>query len=331
MGTFLVTGGCGFIGSHLVEALQRHCHHVRVLDDLSTGKLGNVSAAAEVIVGSIVDERLVKAAMAGVDGCFHLAAIASVDRSNHDWLGTHRVNMTGTINVLCAARAAAGRQPAPVVYASSAAVYGDSANLPLCETAESLPTSAYGVDKRACELHARIATHIHRVPTVGLRFFNVYGPRQDPTSQYCGVISKFADALYQGSPVEIHGNGEQTRDFIYVEDVANILISAMERAHGIAPNVFNACSGRAASIRQLAKTIAFMLTTSLKVRHRPARPGDILASGGSPVKALRLLEWRAEIDLEQGLRRTIAWLKAERRVDRVSAGPLRSALTEVHS
>jgi UDP-glucose 4-epimerase len=307
----LVTGGCGFIGSHLVEMLQDSGYDVRILDDMSTGSWANIRPDTEVIVGSVNDEGAVTAAMAGVDGCFHLAAIASVDRSNIRWSHSHKVNLTGTINVLHAAHTVSPRQPVPVVYASSAAVYGDNPALPLCETDEPSPTSAYGADKRSCELHARVAMKVHGVPSVGLRFFNVYGPRQDPTSPYSGVISKFASALYRDSPLDVHGDGEQTRDFVYVEDVARFLIAAMERAHLIAPNILNVCSGRATSIRHLVETVATILETSPHVRYGPPRAGDVRASIGSPLKALCALGQRAEIDLKEGLYRTLAWIKSD--------------------
>ena len=180
MAHYLVTGGCGFIGSHLVDALIAARHRVRILDDLSSGKRGNVPAAAEVTIGDVADPAAVRDAMSGIDGCFHLAAIASVARSNVDWLGTHRVNLAGAITVLDAARA----RRTPVVYASSAAVYGDNPNVPLTEDAVTRPLTAYGADKLGCELHGRVAWHVHRVPNTGVRLFNVYGPRQDPNSPY---------------------------------------------------------------------------------------------------------------------------------------------------
>ncbi|MGH7152360.1 MAG: NAD-dependent epimerase/dehydratase family protein, partial [Acetobacteraceae bacterium] len=185
MATWLVTGGAGFIGSHLCDALLRRGDAVRVLDDLSTGKRENLPAGAELMIGDIADPAAVERALAGVDGCFHLAAIASVARGIDDWLGTHCTNLTGTITVFDAVR----RHPVPVIYASSAAVYGDCPAQPLTERAPTAPLSAYGADKLGCELHARVARQVHGITTVGLRFFNVYGPRQDPDSPYSGVIS----------------------------------------------------------------------------------------------------------------------------------------------
>ncbi|HYZ25110.1 MAG TPA: NAD-dependent epimerase/dehydratase family protein, partial [Rhodopila sp.] len=185
MSTYLVTGGAGFIGSHLCDALGARGDVVRVLDDLSTGKRENLRPEVELIVGDIADPLTAADAVAGIDGCFHLAAIASVEKGVTDWLGTHHANLTGTISIFDAIRRT-GRG-IPVVYASSAAVYGDAATVPIAETEPCRPLSAYGADKYGSELHARVASHVHGIPTVGLRFFNVYGPRQDPASPYSGV------------------------------------------------------------------------------------------------------------------------------------------------
>ncbi len=221
---YLVTGGAGFIGSHVCDALLARGARVRVLDDLSTGRRENVPAGAELLVGDAADPAVVRDATAGISGCFHLAAIASVARGVEDWLGTHRANLTATITILDALR---GRD-VPVVYASSAAVYGDCPVRPIDEAAPLRPLSAYGADKLGCELHARVATHVHRVPTAGLRFFNVYGPRQDPRSPYSGVISIFCERVRSGRAVQIHGDGGQTRDFVFVADVVAALLAAMD-------------------------------------------------------------------------------------------------------
>ena len=173
MAKYLVTGGCGFIGSHLCDALGTAGHSVRILDDLSTGKRENVPNVDDILVGNVAEADVVRDAMADVDGCFHLAAIASVQRSNEEWAGTHRVNLTGTINVLDAARTARDGKPVPVVYASSAAVYGDNPAMSLSEDAEKRPLTAYGADKLGSEQHARVAGTLHGVPTTGFRFFNI--------------------------------------------------------------------------------------------------------------------------------------------------------------
>lgn len=306
MPTYLVTGGCGFIGSHLADALLAEGHAVRILDDLSSGKRANKPDAAELIVGDVADAAVVEAAMRGVDGCFHLAAIASVERGNQDWLGTHRVNLTGTITVMDAARRAG---PVPVVYASSAAVYGDNPALPLNEDATPLPLSAYGADKLGCELHARVAGLVHAVPTTGLRFFNVYGPRQDPASPYSGVISIFCDRLRAGRGVTVFGDGEQTRDFVFVADVVRALLAAM-RAVSRQARVFNVCTGRATSVTDLARATAEVLGVGPAIGFGPARPGDIRASLGDPSAAREGLGFAAETMLRDGLGRTLAVIGA---------------------
>jgi UDP-glucose 4-epimerase len=238
--------------------------------------------------------------MTGVQGCFHLAAIASVDRGNRDWVGTHAANQTGTITVLDVARHGCDGTPVPVVYASSAAVYGNPVILPSPEDAPLRPTSAYGADKLGSELHARVASSVHGVPTLGLRFFNVYGPRQDPASPYSGVISIFADRLRRRLPITIHGDGQQVRDFVYVGDVVRHLIAGMGQA-SVAADVFNVCTGRSTTIRELAHTAAHLLGGHPDLKFGPARAGDIRVSVGSPRRAIAALGVSADIRLEEGL------------------------------
>ena len=304
---FLVTGGAGFIGSHLAAALLAEGHAVRVLDDLSTGHRANLAPEAELIEGCITDAARVREALDGVDGCFHLAAIASVERGVQAWVGTHRVNLTGTITILDALRRRSGAGRVPMVYASSAAVYGDCTDLPIRESAERQPLSAYGADKLGCELHARVATASFGIPTVGLRFFNVFGPRQDPRSPYSGVISIFCDRLRQGLPVEIFGDGRQTRDFIYVADVVTALLRAMARQPEGAP-VFNVCTGQATSVLDLAGTIAELCGTRPALRWRPARAGEIVHSLGAREQGAAALGLPAPTSLRDGLRTVLEWL-----------------------
>src|SRR4249920_1895883 len=244
---YLATGGAGFVGSHLVEGLLESGHRVRVLDDLSTGPRRNVPAAAEFVEGDVTDAQTVERAFSDIDGCFHLAAVASVERCHREWVRGHQVNLTGTINVFDQARRARPDRTVPVVYASSAAVYGDCRVVGVGEEYPAAPLSAYGADKAACEFHARIAGAVHGVPTAGLRFFNLYGPRQDPRSPYSGVISIFADRLLRGRPIEIFGDGEQVRDFTYVGDAVAALRRAMDAASTEAP-VLNICTGRGTSV-----------------------------------------------------------------------------------
>jgi UDP-glucose 4-epimerase len=302
MGLYLVTGGCGFIGSHLVDDLIEDGHGVVVLDDLSSGRRENLHPRARLIVGDVADTALTARAMAGVNGCFHLAAIASVMRSNEDWLGTHRANLTGTIAVFEAARRA---EPVPVVYASSAAVYGAADDALLSEDSPARPLTAYGADKLGCELHARVACHVHGVPTTGLRFFNVYGPRQDPHSPYSGVISVFHARIAAGLPVTIDGDGLQSRDFIYVADIVAHLRAAMARIGGGAA-IYNVCTGRATSVLEIARVLSRRLGGETAFTHGPARPGDMRQAIGSPDRAVEALGLRAEIRIADGLDRLIA-------------------------
>jgi UDP-glucose 4-epimerase len=305
MANWLVTGGCGFIGSHLVEALTARGDHVRILDDLSTGRREHAPPGSELIVGCITDAETVARAMRGMDGCFHLAAIASVERGRTEWLTTHRINLTGTIAVFEAARAARPDRPLPVVYASSAATYGDNANTPLKESEAPRPLSAYGADKLGCELHGRVAWNIHRIPSIGLRFFNVYGPRQDPSSPYSGVISIFVDRMRGGRGVDVYGDGQQLRDFIFVKDVVRFLLAAMGKAEGDG-RVFNVCTGRSTSIVDLARTIAGVVGCQPAIAQKPPRAGDIRVSLGHPDAAERFLGVKALTSLEDGLRATLA-------------------------
>ena len=239
--TYLITGGAGFIGSHLADALLAQGHKVRVLDDFSTGKMENLDDRCDVVRGDARDLSAVRRAMSGTDGCFHLAAIASVARGNEDWVGTHGVNQGATVTVLDTARTLGGL---PVVYASSAAVYGSLEGTAREDTMPA-PRTAYGVDKLGSELHARVGAHVHGVPSVGFRFFNVYGPRQDPASPYSGVISIFADAIGAGRPITLHGDGRQTRDFVYVRDVVAHLVAGMRYCSETrGAHVLNVCTGQ---------------------------------------------------------------------------------------
>ena len=309
MGKYLVTGGCGFIGSHLAESLERDGHRVRVLDDLSTGKRENLSASVELLIGDVADAALVRQAMDGVDGCFHLAAIASVERGNLDWLGTHRANLTGAIAVFDAARRP-NATGIPVVYASSAAVFGDEPTMPLTEGSPVRPLSADGADKLGCELHARVAGVVHGVPTAGMRFFNVYGPRQDPKSPYSGVISIFCDRLGAHRPVTIFGDGLQTRDFVYVADVVASLRAAIASLTTVKTAVYNVCTGRSTSIVDLAHTIAGLCGIAADISFAPPRAGEIRVSLGSPAKLKAELGIDCHTAIADGLRVTLDSLKA---------------------
>ena len=306
MRRFLITGGAGFIGSHLHDALRGVGASVRILDDFSTGKRSNLPADAEIMAGDVADPQTMHAALDGMDGCFHLAAIASVERSTNEWLATHRTNLTGTITVFETIWRLGTR--IPVIYASSAAVYGDVKTLPISELAPKHPLSAYGADKFGCELHAAIASQIHGIPTVGLRFFNVYGPRQDPRSPYSGVISIFCQRVLAGQSVTIHGDGEQTRDFIYVGDVVAVLMAAMRLLPKAA--VFNVCTGQATSIGTLANTIMRLAGQQTSIEYSEARRGDIRHSIGSPGNMQSALGPIEPTSIDDGLQQVLTWLRA---------------------
>lgn len=310
MAHYLVTGGCGFIGSHLTGSLLNEGHTVTILDDLSTGRLEYKPERARLVIGDVAGADVVRHAMDGVDGVFHLAAVASAQRSRESWAETHRTNVGGAVTVFEVARTIRVGAPVPVVYASSAAVYGDTPDTPLSEDCVPQPRSAYGVDKLGCELHARVAWEIHAVPTVGFRFFNVYGPRQDPLSPYSGIISIFARRVAHSEEVEIHGNGEQVRDFVYVGDVVRFLTASMA---GQPPNqpqgaaVYNLCTGRPTSILMLLDVLQELCGKRARRLHRPARPDDIRLSIGDPAKARAAFGLTCRTGLLEGLGATLSW------------------------
>lgn len=306
MARYLVTGGCGFIGSHLCEALYMQGHQVRVLDNLSTGKLENLNIPYEMQYGDVGNFEDVETAMKDVDGCFHLAAVASVERSIEDWSATHRTNLSGAIHVFDAAKT----NKTSVVYASSAAVYGDNAMMPLSENAQPCPLSAYGADKLGCEYHAKVAGLIHGVPTAGMRFFNVFGPKQDPKSPYSGVISIFIDRMINKQSLKIFGDGQQVRDFVYVNDVVRFLLKAMENTTCDA-EIYNVCTGQHTAIMQLAKTLSAITGEALDIVKHPARGGDIHVSIGDVNKSRKQLRISAKTSLAEGLKDTINFLLSE--------------------
>jgi UDP-glucose 4-epimerase len=316
---YLVTGGCGFIGAHLVRALARQGHRVRVLDDLSSGRAEALPPGVELTVGDVRDRSAVRAALEGAAGCFHLAAVASVERSRLEWLESHRVNLGGTVTVLEAARDASPH-PVPVVHASSAAVYGEVGELPLKEEGPVAPTSAYGADKLSGELHAAIGRHLFGLPALGLRFFNVYGPGQQADSPYSGVITRFADQIARGEAVTLFGTGRQTRDLVYVHDVVRALLAAMERLPG-ASGVVNVCSGREVSVLEVAQHLAVLAGKPLRVTREPPRPGDILRSVGCPARLTAVLGVVAATPLREGLERTLGWHDGRRRPDAARRPP----------
>lgn len=300
----LVTGGAGFIGSHLVNALVGQGHEVLVIDDLSTGLRENVNARARLIVGSITDAQLVREAIAAVDACIHLAAIASVERCNQAWAISHGVNQSAFVALLeFVARRPGG--PFPVVYASSAAVYGDSCDLPIREVSPTRPLSAYGADKLGCELHARAAGTTAGLATFGLRFFNVYGAGQPPGSPYAGVISLFTERVSRGEPVTIYGDGSHSRDFVHVSDAVRSILAALGCASSEAP-VCNVGTGVETSIMNLAKTLCQFVVRPVDIVLLPARAGDIARSVADVTRARQILGFEARVDLVAGLKTLIS-------------------------
>ncbi len=305
---FLVTGGAGFIGSHLVERLLADGHDVRVLDNFSSGSLDNLAFAGPddalaIIRGDVRDLACVEAAAAGVEVIFHQAAMRSVPQSVADPLGTNASNVTGTLHVLEAARRGGVRR---VVYASSSSVYGERPDLPKRETQAPAPISPYGVSKLAGEQYAAVWNRLYGIETVGLRYFNVFGPRQDPASEYAAVIPRFILAALEGRPVEIHGDGQQSRDFTDVDNAveANVLAADAEAAAG---EVFNVGCGGRISLLEIVGQLEALLGLPVQRRHTEARVGDVRHSEADIDKARRLLGFAPKIQFEAGLRRAVEY------------------------
>ena len=298
---FVITGGAGFIGSNLAECLSKD-NDVLVIDDLSTGKMENLAGLdVKFLKGSLTDLMLLKEAFVGAACVFHQAAIASVKKSVEDPAGTNAVGIDGTLNVLIAARdAGVGR----VVQASSAAVYGSSPVLPKKEDMLPQPMSPYAVSKLAAEHYARVFLELYGLKTVSLRYFNVFGPKQDPSSEYSGVISRFISALLNDDQPVIYGDGEQTRDFVYVNDVvsANILAS---RA---APGVYNIACAKSISLNTLVAVIGKILEKTVVPRYEPARAGDIKHSLAD-INRAKGMGYIPKYDLKEALFETIEWFK----------------------
>jgi len=297
----LVTGGGGFIGSNLVRALVERGDDVRVLDNFSTGQRANLAELAndvEVVEGELRSYERVHAATRGVEVVFHQGALPSVPRSVQDPLTTSAVNVEGTLNVLLAARDEGVRR---VVCASSSSVYGNSGELPRFEAAHPDPISPYGVSKLAAERYCVSFSRVYPLETVALRYFNVFGPNQDPTSQYAAVVPRFITAIADGRPVEVYGDGEQRRDFTYVENVvdANVAAATAERVSGA---VLNVATGRPTTVNELAETIGSLLGRTVERDEQPERTGDVRDSWADIARARELLGWEPRTGLEEGLR-----------------------------
>jgi len=306
----LVTGGAGFIGSHLVRALIGVGRKIRVLDDFSTGKrenLADVLEQIELVEGDIRDRTTVEAAIRDTDVVFHQAALPSVPRSIEDPIASNEVNVTGTLNVLVAAERAGVRR---VVYASSSSAYGANPELPKREEMTPNPLSPYAVSKLTAEQYGRVFYRIYGLETVALRYFNVFGPRQDPESPYSAVIPKFIGWLERGESPRIEGDGEQTRDFTYVDNVVRANLLAAE-APNVGGEVFNiACNGRV-SINELATKLSEMISPNAPIQaiHEEARPGDVKHSLASIDKAERILGYAPVVGFDEGLKRTVEWFR----------------------
>lgn len=298
MSKFMVTGGAGFIGSHLTDFLIDLGHEVVVIDNFSEGFYRHPKA--KIVDADINDEKAIEPFFKDLDGCFHLIGIPSVIMTMKDWFHFYEVNMRGSLVVF---KLAINAGNIPVVYASSCAVYGETNNLPLKEEQFVQPLSSYGCDKLAVELNAYALAKNYKLPTIGLRFFNVYGPRQNPKSLYSGVITRFIDRLQENKSPMIYGDGQQTRDFIFVKDIASSLIKAMDIA-STDGTVVNLCSGVGVSINQLAQQLALTMKKDIEPEHGPKRTYDIVHSVGS-IERMRSMGFVNEYDLATGLQETI--------------------------
>ncbi|WP_332449631.1 SDR family oxidoreductase [Methanoculleus sp.] len=308
---YIVTGGAGFIGSNLAARLARDDHDVVIIDDLSTGRHENVEYLASLprvtfIEGSVTDLSLLIDACAGADGIFHQAAIASVPRSVKDPLETNAVNVGGSVNVLWAAKECG--VPA-VVAASTSAIYGDDPVFPKLETMAPTPLSPYAASKLAGEYYGKVFSDLYGIRTIFLRYFNVFGPRQDPNSEYAAVIPKFITRLLDGKPPIIYGDGEQTRDFIFVADVVQANIKAMESG---ASGVYNIAGGRRISLNELAGNLSAITGIHHRPIYEPPRTGDVRDSLADISRARETFDFSPIYSLDEGLRETSAWFRGGR-------------------
>jgi len=305
MSKVLVTGGAGFIGSNLTEALLQRGHFVRVLDDFSTGKRENLIfdkeyPSMEIIEGDIRDLSTCQKAIKGTEYVFHQAALPSVQRSVEDPETSNAINVGGTLNILLAAREKGAKQ---VIYASSSSIYGDTPTLPKHEEMPSHPLSPYALQKYIGEQYCRLFYQLYGLETISLRYFNIFGPKQDPNSLYSAVIPKFIDALLKGSPPTIFGDGEQSRDFTYIENVvqANLLAMSTEHLHGEAINI--AC-GERTSLNQLLNVLKRILGSKLSPIYQEPRQGDIKHSLADIRRGKQILNYEPKVGIEIGLKKT---------------------------
>jgi nucleoside-diphosphate-sugar epimerase len=308
MALYVVTGGAGFIGSHMVEELSRRGESVRVVDSLITGHRHNLAHIknVEFVEGDLADIEVARRGMAGADYVLHQAAIPSVPRSVDDPLTSNRANIDATLNVLVAARDAGVKR---VVYAASSSAYGDSPTLPKEEEMPTAPKSPYALQKLVGEQYMQMFTSLYGLETVSIRYFNVFGPRQDPSSPYSGVISLFITALLAGKQPIIYGDGEQTRDFSYVANSVDAVLKACV-APGVGGQVINVATGERISLNRLFRTLRDVIgADGLEPIYKPARAGDVRDSLADLTKARTLLKYEPVVTFEEGLRRTVEWYK----------------------
>jgi UDP-glucose 4-epimerase len=307
---YLVTGGAGFIGSNLAEALVRDGQRVRIFDDFSSGSLANLAAIRErieIVEGDLRDEAAVRQAMQGVTYVAHQAALRSVERSVDDPLSSDAVNTHGTLHVLMAARDTPGVQR--VVYASSSSVYGENPTLPKVEDQTPAPVSPYAVSKLAAEQYCRVFSKLYGVETVSLRYFNVFGPKQSPQSRYAAVIPLFMAAALQGRPLEIHGDGEQSRDFTYIDNVVQANRLALTTP-GVGGEVFNVACNERHSLLDIVASLERLIGHRLTRQHVAPRRGDVRHTQASIERIQRQLHFHPSVGFEEGMRRTWDWFKA---------------------
>lgn len=308
MARYLVTGGAGFIGSHIAETLVKKGDKVRVLDDLSTGKMENLAGIAgrfDFVEGDIRDLETCRRAVDGVETVFHEAALASVVRSVADPLLNDAINVKGTLNMLVAAKEAGVRS---FVLASSSAVYGDDPGMPKVEGREGKPLSPYGVSKLVDEKYAQVFHALHGMRAVALRYFNVFGPRQDPASEYSAVIPLFITKMIRGERPTVYGDGMQSRDFIFVGDVVRANLAAAEAA-AAAGEAINVACGVGTTVNGLLAAVNEVLGTKIEAVHAAPRPGDILHSTADMAKARRLMGYEPSLSFLEGLQMTVDWYK----------------------
>ncbi len=306
---FAVTGGAGFIGSHLATALAARGDAVRVADDLSTGRRDNVPAGVELVEGDLADPAVARRAVAGCEIVLHQAAIPSVPRSVSDPAASNRANIDATLQVLIAARDAGVRR---VVYAGSSSAYGDTPELPKREDMPPRPRSPYALQKLVGEQYCGLFTELYGLETVTTRYFNVYGPRQQPGSPYSGVVSLFIEAATDGTRPTVHGDGRQTRDFTYVDDVVRGVLAAAE-APDVSGQVINLAGGGRVTLLEVLSALEAIVGRRIEPVFGPPRDGDVRDSQADAAKAARLLNFAPEVPLREGLSRTVEWYRARSR------------------